>query len=379
MIDYSWLLKHHRYGAYECYDRFFTELLERGYNAVRMDCFPHLVAGDQQGRIQESFLHRKEDRQPLPWGHDYSIRSHPRESLVQFLTKCREHGVHVGLSTWFIDHGTDRPDQFHGEDDFVRCWHETLQFIDHNGLLDVVCYVDILNEYPLAHGFAWLDKQIDVRGSAKLFQENKLEENIPPEAAFEGSGWFNKVQIDFYQSFMRRCIYRLKTEWPDLDFFTSETGQDVPQDYSNFAAIDKHFWFVHHKELVEKTGFKRMMWQKPNDLAFEDTYRKGLEHWDTHKERYGAWMEQRIAQMAEIGRRHEVPVGNTEGWGAVFWEDHPNVDWRFIREAAEISVPLALKHGYKFICTSNFTCPQFKGMWEDVAWHQHMTGMIRSE
>jgi len=39
MVDYSWMLKHHRYGAYEDYDQFFTELVKRGYNAVRMDCF----------------------------------------------------------------------------------------------------------------------------------------------------------------------------------------------------------------------------------------------------------------------------------------------------------------------------------------------------
>jgi hypothetical protein len=41
-------------------------------------------------------------------------------------------------------------------------------------------------------------------------------------------------------------------------------------------------------------------------------------------------------------------------------------------------VPLAVKHGYKFICTSNFTCPQFEGMWEDVGWHQSLTNIIRA-
>lgn len=51
MIDYSWMLKHHRYGAYEDYDKFFSELVERGYNAVRMDCFPHLVAAPFSGKI----------------------------------------------------------------------------------------------------------------------------------------------------------------------------------------------------------------------------------------------------------------------------------------------------------------------------------------
>ena len=51
MVDYSWMLKHHRYGAYEDHDRFFSELVERGYNAVRMDCFPHLIAADENGNI----------------------------------------------------------------------------------------------------------------------------------------------------------------------------------------------------------------------------------------------------------------------------------------------------------------------------------------
>lgn len=377
MVDYSWMLKHHRYGAYEDYDRFFTELVERGYNAVRMDCFPQFIAADQDGQIQESFWHVKKDRETLLWGHDYSIHSTPRASLVEFLTKCREHSVHAGLSTWFIDHGTKRPSIFRGVDDFVRAWHETLTFIQQNGLLDVVCYVDLLNEYPMAHGLSWLDDQIDARGSVDLFKKNNPEANIPPDAAFETGDVFNPIQVRFYQSFMRESIDRLKKAWPDLDFFTSETGQKVPQDYRNFDAIDKHFWFIHNKELAENTGFRRMTRNKESDAGFRETYHNGLKHWDAHKAKYGEWMEGRIKGMADLGREHGVPVGNTEGWGAVFWEDNPTIDWRFIRESAEISVPLAVKHGYKFICTSNFTSPQFIGMWEDVEWHRTMTGVIR--
>ena len=286
--------------------------------------------------------------------------------------------MHAGLSTWFIDHGTGRPAMFKGVDDFVRTWHETLTFIRQHGLMDVVCYVDLLNEYPMAHGFAWLDREIDARGSVERFKENHPDANIPPEAAFESGRLFNDVQVRFYQEFMRESIDRLKAAWPELDFFASETGRDVPQDYSNFDAIDKHFWFVHHEGLARDTGFKRMTRNKPDDRGFRETYRKGLVHWDAHKPEYASWMEGRIRRMAGIGREHGVPVGNTEGWGAVFWEDNPTIDWRFIREAAEISVPLAVRHGYKFICTSNFTCPQFIGMWEDVGWHREMTGLIRS-
>lgn len=379
MVDYSWMLKHHRYGAYEDYDKFFTELVERGYNAVRMDCFPHLIAADENGEIQETFLHKKEDRKTLLWGYDFSIRSNPRKSLIEFLTKCREYGVHAGLSTWFIHHGTDRSKIFRSVEDFVRAWDETLTFIKDNGLMDVVTYVDMLNEYPLAHGLTWLDEELNKLGTVALFKENNPDANIPPEGMFEVGGWFNDLQTEYYQEFMRDSINRLKEKWPNLDIFASETGQeDVTQDYSNFDAIDKHFWFVHNKEIEEKTGFRKMTRSKDTDLGFHDTYYKGLKHWDANKARYGLWMEGRIKNLADLGKQYGVPVGNTEGWGAVFWEDNPTIDWRFIKESAEIAVPLAAKHGYKFTCTSNFTCPQFKGIWEDIAWHQDMTKIIKT-
>ncbi|MCK5463654.1 MAG: hypothetical protein KAI95_11585 [Bacteroidales bacterium] len=39
---------------------------------------------------------------------------------------------------------------------------------------------------------------------------------------------------------------------------------------------------------------------------------------------------------------------------------------------------MALKHdNYKFLCTSNFTHPQFRGMWEDIKWHKKMTRIIK--
>ena len=377
MVDYSWMLQHHRYGAYEDFDRFFTELVQRGYNAVRMDCFPHLIAADANGTIQETFLHEKSDHKRMLWGNEYTMRSKPRESLIAFLGKCREHGVHAGLATWFIDHGTGRSSLFRGEDDFVRAWDETLGFIDEHGLMDVVTYVDVLNEYPLAHGLEWLDEQLDKRGDMNQFRANNPDANVPYEM-FETHGWFNDLQTSYYQTFMTNCLKRLKASWPDLDIFTSETGQFVQQDYSEFDAIDMHFWFVQNDDLAENTGFKRMVRNKPNDLAFHDTYYNGLEHWDAHKAEYAEWMENRIKTASDTGRQYGVPVGNTEGWGAVFWGDHPLLDWRFIREAAEISVPLAVKHGYKFICTSNFSCPQFKGMWENVAWHQKITNIIKA-
>jgi len=57
---------------------------------------------------------------------------------------------------------------------------------------------------------------------------------------------------------------------------------------------------------------------------------------------------------------------------------HPELDWQFTKEAADICVVFALKHdNYKFICISNFTHPHFKGIWDDVKWHQQITSRIK--
>jgi len=59
--------------------------------------------------------------------------------------------------------------------------------------------------------------------------------------------------------------------------------------------------------------------------------------------------------------------------------DHPFLDWDWVKECGSICVDLALKHGYRFICTSNFTHPQFPGVWNDVAWHRELTNRIRDD
>ena len=376
MWDYSWLLKHHRYGAFENWDEALDGLVKRGYNAIRIDCFPHLIAADRAGKVQESYMHKKTKPGKVLWGHDYSITTTPRASLASFLRKCRDRHVHVGLATWFMEQGTGRTKIFSSQDDFVRAWDETLAFIKSKGLMDVVCYVDLLNEYPLWHGFEWLQEQLNQRGDVKLFEKNNPDANVPNEL-FAKKGRFNGLQTRFYQEFMSQALQQLRAKWPALDIFACETGGILAQDYKHHGALDKHFWFTHHPGFAKGSGFSWLTRAK-TDHDITERYRKGLEVWRRMRPELSKWMEGQIQQVAIDGKKHGIPVGNTEGWGAVFWDDHPGIDWTFIKEAAELAVPLALKHGYRFVCTSNFCEPQFRGMWEDLAWHRRMTKTIKA-
>ena len=51
----SWLWRRYPGGGFEDWDRALDELEERGYNAVRIDAFPHLVARDRDGRSVDVF------------------------------------------------------------------------------------------------------------------------------------------------------------------------------------------------------------------------------------------------------------------------------------------------------------------------------------
>ena len=48
MWDFSWLERRWTGGGYEDWDKVLNELVDRGYNAVRIDAYPHLVATDPQ-------------------------------------------------------------------------------------------------------------------------------------------------------------------------------------------------------------------------------------------------------------------------------------------------------------------------------------------
>jgi len=374
MWDFSWILRHHRYGEFEDWDQVLEGLAERGYNAIRIDAMPQLVASDPEGKIIESYRCVKEGWTPSLWGNDYTNTIRPREALLEFLPKCKKHGIRVGLATWFMAHGTGRKGIFSEEGGLLRAWKETLAFLDQHELLDNVLYVDLLNEYPFWHGYDWLKEGLNQRTDIQQFKLNHPEANLP-DMNTEGSDGFNQIQKLFYNEFITRLIKSLKHDYPKLDFYASiDSGMPLSDiDISEFSAIDYHIWFNHHGTIP---GLSQIS-SRDQTLDLRSIYNNLLIHWKDNKESLIAWMDQRLATISNAAEEFNIPCGNTEGWGPIFWYDHPELDWKWVKEAAEICIDLALKYdNYKFLCTSNFTHPQFAGMWEDMEWHRKITRKI---
>lgn len=382
MWDFSWLLHHYPTGAFEDYDACLDGLVERGYNAIRLDCFPQFIADSDERPAQEVYFHGKPSTLRELWQNPYSIDSRPRESLIEMLTKCRERDIHLGLSSWFLSHGTDRNKEFKGVEGLVRAWHETLTFLANEGLLENVLYVDLLNEYPLWNGYSWFKDEIARIGKEAIKERDEEKANEPVLEVMMGN-WsgYNAEQTNFYNDFIATAIRQLKAEWPNLRFFASQTcDYAVPwtkTDHSLFEVMDIHIWLILYREFFRSTDYFPKVHVRAHDRDYRECDRAMREYWQAHRAEVVGWMEKEIKERAQAAHALDVPIGNTEGWGPINWEEHPYLNWEFTKEAAEICIPLARKYGYQFICTSNFTHPQFPSLWADVAWHRHVTDLIK--
>lgn len=374
MWDYSWILRHHRYGEFENWDEVLEALAERGYNAIRIDAMPQFVASSSDGKIEEEFRNVKDGWKPSLWGNDYTMSFRPREALMEFLPKCEKYGIKVGLATWFMRHGTARKDIFMEEGGLLRAWDETLALLQSHTLLNNVIYVDLLNEYPNWHGYDWFKNELNKRSDIKRFKLDNPDANVP-EFDVDKKGE-NLLKQRFYNDFINTTITTLKRKYPSLEFFASlDSGMDLKNiDLSNFEALDYHVWFAHTGKIPGLGDIS----SRNQSLDYRQVYTGLLNYWKENKSSLIQWMNGRISDISNVAIKNNIVCGNTEGWGPIFWFDHPELDWLWVKESAEICVDLALNHdNYKFICTSNFTHPQFKGIWEDVKWHQQITSKIK--
>ncbi len=376
MWDFSWLLRHYPTGEFEHWDTVLDGLVKRGYNAIRFDVFPALVAPDPDGRIIQEHHFPKGDWKPVMWGGQYSTTIQPRQALKEFIPRCLERNLLLAFSTWFFGPGVEGVT---GVDNFVRVWDQTLAFLKENDLLHNIYYVDLLNEFPLFHGFSWLTKQLN----KNLKQQEEAGQGVHEWKAKPGE-YQDPGSRAFYTGFAREALARLQAKWPELDFLFSLTNNGsadwrimAPMP---MAALDVHYWFVMNPLLPDQTGYwENIHGLAANDSQFPKVQAALLNNWTAHKPKLVQWMDQKMAEVAELGRRHHKPVGNTEGWGTINWLDHAALTWNIIKEAAEISVSLGQKHGYRFNCTSNFTHPQFPRLWNDITWHQKLTEKIRNK
>lgn len=351
MWEFSWLERRWPGAGYESWERALDELVERGYDAVRIDAFPHLVA---KGATRAWELVPVWNQHM--WGSPARVTVTVLPALTEFIASCRARGVRVGLSSWFREDTTNARMTLTTPEAMAASWIATLRAIDAAGLLDAIFYLDCCNEWP---GELW----------APYFR------NDPPELTW--GGWHTATSL----AWMRRVIDLVRGEFPALPVCFSFDGMDDSlyglRDLRHFDLLEHHTWMAKENgsefNRATEYGFQRFESTGYENLVAhaERLYRARPQHWQD-------LLTSRIASLAEASRRTGLPLGTTECWAIIDYKDWPGLPWDWVKELCALGTETAAATGrWAFIATSNFCGPQFAGMWRDVAWHQRLTACIR--
>jgi len=353
MWEFSWLERRWPGAGYEDWDQALSELVERGYDAIRIDAFPHLIYEDPE---KEYLLMPHWHTQD--WGSPEINRVRVQPHLNQFLEKCREYQVRVGLSSWFRTDEEDVRMKLTTAQKLGQAWLAVLQSIDQGGVLDTILYVDLCNEWT---GDAWCPFFV----------------NDPPEALW--TGW----HTDKSQQWMRDSIAVLKKEYPQIPYtfsFTGEANEAMlekgPLEMLDF--LEPHIWMTSFNggEFYREVGYG---YERFDYGGYRNMALHGKRVYEEKKDYWRQGLTQQIHMAGQWSEKLNRGLITTECWGVVDYKDWPLLDWDYIKELCALGTEEAAATGrWLAMATSNFCGPQFVGMWRDIQWHKRLTGIIRA-
>jgi hypothetical protein len=352
MWDFSWLERRWDGAGYEDWDKVLDELTERGYNAVRIDAYPHLLA---ENPTKEYTLLPVWNTQM--WGSPDINKVIIQPNLNTFISKCKDRDIKVGLSCWYRQDTDKVLMKIDGPEKMAENWIKTLDSIAKDGLLDAILYVDLCNEWP---GDLW----------CPYFT------NDPPEKTW--GFWHTAKSLDF----MKKSIELVKTAYPELPYCYSFTGGE-PKLYAEvplpfFDLLEHHTWLaqINGGEFDKAMGYTYERFSPESYKNMVANYEKA------YNDRKTYWREQlsnEIKLVANSAKTAGLPLITTECWGIVDFKDWPLLKWDIIKELGELGVQTAASTGqWLAIASSNFAGPQFVGMWRDIEYHQKLTSLIRN-
>ncbi|MDH3648810.1 MAG: hypothetical protein OEQ53_03960, partial [Saprospiraceae bacterium] len=245
MWEFSWLERRWPGAGYENWDQALTELVLRGYDAVRIDAFPHLVAAGPQKKWS---INPHWDNQE--WGSPYFTEVQVQPMLNEFIRHCKKYGVRVGLSTWWREDIDETAKKIKTPENLGTVWKKTLESIEADGLLDNVIFVDLSNEYPISVWTPYL-----------------------PEKTLRNSALANR--------YAHRAIDLLKKAYPDIPFclsITTEFDMWQKEDTSMQDLLEFHIWIANCSEFNKEVGYNFQRFgngdYKKLQLRGEQEYRK---------------------------------------------------------------------------------------------------------
>jgi hypothetical protein len=349
MWDFSWLERRWPGAGYEDWAQALDELVERGYEAVRIDAYPHLVAKDFEREWELVPCWNTTD-----WGAPARTRARPGPALIQFIQMCAARKLKTGLSTWFRRDADNIRTHICTPRAHASIWIEVLDRIKKEGLLDSLLYVDICNEWT---SLVWAPVFHNPPG----YQRNEWDS--PPSML-----WINTA------------IGLIRERHPMLPLTVSTSTRPWRHGEIDISALDfieAHLWLAsaNADDFHRRIGYA---YEPFDPKGFDNLAQFGEKLYRSNPEYWLGVLSEIIKGTAAAASAAKRQLMTTEGWSIVDYKDWPLLDWGWVKEGCAFGVETALATGqWNSMCTSNFCGPQFRGMWRDIAWHQKLTKRMK--
>lgn len=382
MWDFSWLTDQGKGGSYENIEQRVAEAAERGYNTLRIDCFPSRVL-EKTTSFSSGYNSGKAKTMPC-WGQVTTPFScNALQKLKQLADACRKYNVWLGLDSWEKGHmmghkstlvlDNDRYLITESKEekalrDFGHTWVKALRLMREEGILERAVWVAPMNEVP-------------------HFASRSLESIRQISAVDRNEG---EVKLERDRKVNER--YRLINLWMAEEIKDEISREDIPLSYSSlggeeyakrlpeiYDVVDVHFMPGVITDQEERKEFEEIAnGAHQNFQGYEKMDLKRFsEVWDRACRNHYAEMLTRTRNYLTTalnnvtfasGKRMQAVI--TESFGPCFWPDHPDVSWEWYKHYNGDAARVAASMPIEGVSLSNYGEPIFT-LWDDVDWHRN--------
>lgn len=336
------------HGAFASLERVLDETQQRGFNTLRLDPCPHLLAAPEGG------IHM--DRCELLLAGKPATEVRIRHSLYQLLQSVHERGLKVWFSSGFVNDSRARRSFVRRPEDFIAVWSETLALVKQWGYLDSVAGVDFCYHFPAlpyAHGV-----------TRRVFQRSP-ERPLPHH-------WSESVGQRL-EPYLLEIPRALRAQYPEVRVGLSTTVRYSEQlralDIGELDFLDFSLWLDDDPRYRLASGegmggglLSRLA--KPMKQVLLET---SGQHWQQRLE------DQLQRRMAFTRLRGLQPVLG-EGFVSLSRSQRKlPTGWADLHESMVVN---ALTQGVEALTPSSLASPAYPWLWQEVDYLKHLNHLI---
>lgn len=370
MWDFSWMFMHYPGGAFEDFDKATDELLERGFNTIRIDAFP-LIIGKLDSLNQIVTI----PGNPLfNWGQSDKDRLHsPVQELISFMEVTKSKNIKVILSTWgngcieFPDILKDYTDR----KVFWNAWERTLDILKEKDLLGHVVYVDFDQEFPFFSPFQYEINRLGlIKEKNSTSSSGAMEDAGKSRSGYNEFAW-NPDQMEFVRDLMSSTLNHFQKKYPGLRFTFSLTAfwEEVRAMKLNlFDVLELHIWMSSSPRFGTRSQFDATVKDR-GDHDYSDYMSRIDQTMKSVRPMLLKDMHNRLTFAKEWSEEIGAPLTTTESWGPWWHMDHKDLDWKWLYDWCEQCMGLASDYGLWGATPWNYSHPYWAN-WKNIEWYK---------